>query len=65
MILKNDILASKGEFQGIYRLDKTLNGKAIWKSNSNAIWFNLYGVWMITAIRNIETMFGGIGKLNF
>ena len=37
--LKNDILASQSSLQGIYEWHKTINGKASWKSASNAVWY--------------------------
>ena len=39
MILKNDVLASKGSLQGIYGVYQTSNGRPSWKSGSNAIWY--------------------------
>ena len=38
MILKNDVLASKGSLQGIYGVYQTTNGRTSWKSGSKAIW---------------------------
>ena len=54
MILKNDVLASKGSLQGIYGVYQTSNGRTSWKSASKAIWFQ-YGYWFIGELKDIGT----------
>ena len=56
MILKNDVLASKGSLQGIYGVYQTTNGRTSWKSASKAIWFAPdWNDWAIGELKNIGT----------
>ena len=56
MILKNDVLASKGSLQGIYGVYQTTNGRTSWKSTSKAIWYIPYfDDWAIGDLSNIGT----------
>ena len=56
MILKNDVLASKGSLQGIYGVHQTTNGRTSWKSGSKAIWYYPgWKEWMIGNLGNIGT----------
>ena len=53
MILKNDVLASKGSLQGIYGVYQTTNGRTSWKSGSKAIWFvPRWNDWAIGDLKN-------------
>ena len=56
MILKNDVLASKGSLQGIYGVYQTTNGRTSWKSASKAIWYIPdYDDWAIGDLEDIGT----------
>ena len=56
VILKNDVLASKGSLQGIYGVYQTTNGRTSWKSTSKAIWFVPdWDDWAIGHLSNIGT----------
>ena len=56
VILKNDVLASKGSLQGIYALKQIINGKTSWKSASKAIWYDdVEQNWHIGNLENIGT----------
>ena len=56
MILKNDVLASKGSLQGIYGVYQTSNGRTSWKSASKAIWYIPdYDDWSIGELEDIGT----------
>ena len=56
MILKNDVLASKGSLQGIYGVYQTTNGRTSWKSGSNTIWYIPdYDDWAIGDLEDIGT----------
>ena len=52
MILKNDVLASKGSLQGIYGVYQTTNGRTSWKSASKAIW-SKSSYWAIGKLEDI------------
>ena len=52
MILKNDVLTSKGSLQGIYGVYQTTNGRTSWKSGSKAIWY--YSRWEDRSIGELE-----------
>ena len=61
MILKNDVLASKGSLQGIYGVYQTTNGRTSWKSASRAIWFvPHWNDWAIGELKDIGTKTEGI-----
>ena len=53
VILKNKVLEIQGFTQGIYRLYKTVNGKASWKSTSFAIWYFPNDKWGIGKLKDI------------
>ena len=54
VILKNDVLASKGSLQGIYALQQIINGKTSWKSASKAIWYYPdWKDWLIGDLKDI------------
>ena len=56
MILKNDVLASKGSLQGIYGVYQTTNGRTSWKSGSKAIWYYpRHKEWVIGKLEDIGT----------
>ena len=56
VILKNDVLASKGSLQGIYGVYQTINGRTSWKSGSNSIWYIPdYDDWLIGDLEGIGT----------
>ena len=56
MILKNDVLVSKGSLQGIYGVYQTTNGRTSWKSGSKAIWYIPdYDDWAIGELEDIGT----------
>ena len=56
MVLKNDVLASKGSLQGIYGVYQTTNGRTSWKSASKAIWYIPdYDDWAIGELEDIGT----------
>ena len=56
MILKNDVLVSKGSLQGIYGVYQTTNGRTSWKSGSKAIWFRpSWNGWVIGELEDIGT----------
>ena len=56
MTLKNDALASKGSFQGIYAVHQETNGRTSWKSASKAIWYYPgYDDWFIGDLKDIGT----------
>ena len=54
VILKNDVLDSKGSLQGVYVLHQTINGRTSWKSASKAIWY-VRRNWHIGNLENIGT----------
>ena len=54
IILKNDALANKGSFQGIYAAHQETNGRTSWKSASKAIWYYpLVREWFIGELKDI------------
>ena len=56
MILKNDVLASKGSLQGVYGVYQTTNGRTSWKSGSKAIWYvPSWQQWFIGELEDIGT----------
>ena len=59
MILKNNVLASKGSLQGIYGVYQTTNGRTSWKSASKAIWYK-YSYWAIGELEDIGKWNRGI-----
>ena len=38
VIMKNDILATMGYYQGTYQISETVNGNPSWKTSAKAIW---------------------------
>ena len=56
VILRNDVLASKGSLHGIYGVHQTSNERTSWKSGSNAIWyFADWKGWFIGELEDIGT----------
>ena len=55
VILKNKVLEKQGSKQGLYRVYKTVNGKASWKSTSLAIWYSPYDNWSVGTLKTIGT----------
>ena len=68
--LKNDALASRGDFTGQYVLSSTVNGKPSYKLGGKAIWYNTENyAWVVGLTGNIgstrgviftKTEFGGL-----
>ena len=56
VILKNKVVEKQGSRQGLYRVYKTVNGKASWKSISQAIWYYpSLKLWAIVDLIDIGT----------
>ena len=60
VILKNKVLENQGNRQGLYRVYKTVNGKASWKSTSHAIWYAPNDHWVIGPLKDIGTGTSGV-----
>ena len=56
VILKNKVLEIQFSYQGIYRVYKTVNGKASWRATSQAIWYvPSINEWSIGNLKDIGT----------
>jgi hypothetical protein len=59
--LENNVQITHGYLEGVYHNSSTVNGKAIWTSTSNAIWYyQEYDYWMIGFLDNLGTSYTGI-----
>ena len=65
VILVNEALTYQWDKQGTYELSAEINGKASWKSATQAIWFNsTFKNWMIGALSKNEDDFRGITSID-
>ena len=55
------MLTHHGEYQGIYDISESVNGKPSWKSQSKAIWYvQNQNIWVIGDLNNIGKPNGAI-----
>ena len=61
----NEALTYQWDKQGTYELSAEINGKASWKSATQAIWYNsTFKNWMIGALSKNEDVFRGITSID-